>query len=112
LIYCMLDQKREIDVVHLQAALAVWKYCEDGARYLFGNATGDPLADKILKILFAAGSEGKTRGEIYEKLGGKISRADTDAALQLLLEDGLAHKGPPRMTRGRSATVWILTMHD
>ena len=32
-------------VEHLRAALAVWQPCEDSARFIFGAALGDPVAD-------------------------------------------------------------------
>jgi len=44
-IYALLDRETEVRKVHLEAALAVWNYCEASARYIFGDALGDPLAD-------------------------------------------------------------------
>ena len=51
LIYALLDQAEAIDVVHLEAGLAVWQYCEASARYIFGDLLGDPAADLILQTL-------------------------------------------------------------
>lgn len=47
-IYALLDESREVKAVHLQAGLAVWKYREASACYIFGDALGDPLADVFL----------------------------------------------------------------
>ena len=41
--------------MHLQAALAFWKYCDNSARYLFAGTTGDPIADRLLDALREAG---------------------------------------------------------
>jgi len=42
LIYALLDRARQIDVVHLDAALAVWRFCEASARHIFGDTQGNP----------------------------------------------------------------------
>ena len=42
MMFALLDLRREIGVPHLQAALAVWRYCEASARYIFGDAIGTP----------------------------------------------------------------------
>jgi hypothetical protein len=48
-LYALLDGLREVRREHLLAGLAVWKYCEASARYIFGDALGDPLADTVLQ---------------------------------------------------------------
>jgi DNA-binding transcriptional ArsR family regulator len=63
------------------AALAVWEYCEDSGRFIFGTALGDPTADEILRAL-RRHPEGMTRNEIREhfgrnKLSGEIGQALT-----------------------------------
>jgi hypothetical protein len=60
LLFSILDQSPTIDVHHLQAAMACWRYCEqsaDGAehviaRYRDGNAN---LRTQLLRILQRAG---------------------------------------------------------
>src|SRR5208283_2893112 len=51
LIYALLDGASEIRKEHLIAALEVWRYCDDSAKYIFGDALGDPTADEILRAL-------------------------------------------------------------
>ncbi len=51
LIYALLDLADVIRVEHLRAALAVWKYCEDSARFIWGDTLGDPTADEILRAV-------------------------------------------------------------
>src|SRR5215213_3330495 len=38
LLYALLDQTPAIECIHLEAALALWEYCEDSAHYLFGDS--------------------------------------------------------------------------
>jgi hypothetical protein len=51
LIYALLDCKAQIDLPHLEAATALWEYCEASAARIFGNIVGDPIADTILAAL-------------------------------------------------------------
>ena len=48
-LYTVLDGFYEIGPKQLRAALAVWRYCEASARYIWGDALGDPFADEIEK---------------------------------------------------------------
>ncbi len=104
LIYALLDRSQCVCRKHLEAALAVWEYAEASARYIFGDALGDPVADEILAAL-RAHLEGLTRTDIRElfKRNRRAERIDT--ALRLLLEHGLAR--PQREeTGGRPAERW------
>lgn len=65
LIYALLDGGAAIDRVHLEAALAVWAFCDASTRFIFGDVTGDTIADAILRALRGAGATGKTRTKIY-----------------------------------------------
>lgn len=58
LLFALLDCSKVVDARHLSAGLAAWEYCAASARYLFGNATGDPVADAILDELRMVGSRG------------------------------------------------------
>jgi hypothetical protein len=63
LLYALLDESDAIKVEHLNAALAVWEYAQASARYIFGSAVGDPIADDILRSL-RANPEGLSRTDI------------------------------------------------
>ena len=54
LAYALLDGMVDIEPEHLQAALAVWRYCDQSAAHLFGTALGDPVADEIRRALEVA----------------------------------------------------------
>lgn len=80
LLFALLDRDTHIRPVHLQAALAVWEYCEQSAEYIFGNALGDRTADTILSLLRERGKAGATRTEInalfsHNKPAAEIARA-------------------------------------
>ena len=105
LIYALLDGSDQIDLPHLEAALAVWEYCELSAVHIFGKAIGDPMADDILRAL-AASPDGLTRTAINNLFGRHQSADRIDVALRLLMEKGLA-RPETRETNGRSAEVWL-----
>src|SRR5437763_14431983 len=44
-LYALLDCSTVISRKHLEAALALWQYCENSARFIFGDDLGDPVAD-------------------------------------------------------------------
>jgi hypothetical protein len=52
-IFAVLDMSTTVRVEHLRATLAVWDYSFESAGYIFGDATGDPIADRIRETLRA-----------------------------------------------------------
>jgi hypothetical protein len=54
-IFALLDKSRLIRREHLEAAIALWEYCDQSARWIFGSSTGDRNADKIMEVLQRAG---------------------------------------------------------
>ena len=91
-LYAVMNHSRTINKEHLEAALAFWQYAEESARYIFGNATGDPVADTISSALKSAGSEGLTRTEIRDLFKRNKSAEVIDQALRLLEGTGQARK--------------------
>lgn len=86
-LYAALDRAEAIGLPHLKAALAVWEYCESSARYIFGDSTGDRIADRILESL-RLGS--MTRTEISYLFQKNEKAARISQALDLLSRSGLA----------------------
>ena len=101
-IYALLDVSPTVSPRHLKAALAVWDYSEASAQRIFGDRTGNPIADRILCALHTR--EGMTETEIRDLFGRHQSRG-IDQALDLLLQNGLS---VPNVltTSGRPSTVW------
>jgi DNA replicative helicase MCM subunit Mcm2 (Cdc46/Mcm family) len=105
LLYALLDCSPFIRREHLHAALAVWDYCENSARYIFGDALGYPDADRILQEL-RANSVGLTRTEISGLFRRNRTQEEIANALARLEERGLAMR-TVRPTSGRPEELWI-----
>jgi len=105
LIYALLDQAEAIDVAHLEAALAVWKYCEASARYIFGDSLGDREADLILQTL-RQNANGMIRREIFRLFGNHVSSGTVTRALGYLLRTGKV-RNESQPTSGRPREVWF-----
>lgn len=86
LIYALLDRSHSLKPEHLQAALAVWKRCEQSADYIWTGSLMDQLAEKVLSALEAAEPAGMTRNDLYNHFGRNISGAEIKHALDVLLE--------------------------
>ena len=108
LIYALLDGAGQIDRVHLEAGLAVWAFCEASTRYIFGDVTGDTVADAILRALRSAGAAGRTRTELYGLFQHNRRSSDIGQALELLMQRGKVRSvtAPPQGRRGRPSETW------
>lgn len=105
LIYALLDKSDEIRRDHLEAALAVWNYCESSTRFIFGELLGDPVANKTLAALRTARS-GMTRTEINRLFLHHRSKPQLDRALATLQSSELAEKKVSG-TGGRPVERWF-----
>lgn len=104
-LYALLDMTDRISRGHLEAALAVWKYANDSARYIFGQATGDPIADQIMRALRAT-TAGLDRTRISGLFGRHESSERIETALALLERAGAARCVRDTDTGGRPREVW------
>ena len=106
-IYAALDSSPLVETCHLQAALAVWDYCQASARLIFDSAPIDPIARRISEAVVSS-PEGLTKTKIFGLFHGHVSPERINLALeQLRALDFLA----PRTAagRGRPATLWTTT---
>ena len=106
MIYAVLDGSSTIRCEHLKAALAVWKYCEDSARFIFGRALGDPVADTILNRLQENGNEGLTRTQISQLFCRNKTANQIDSAVRSLQEYGRIVMERDEDTGGRPVERW------
>jgi hypothetical protein len=106
LIYALVDCSPVISEEHLLAALAVWKYCESSAKFIFGDATGNPVADTILKALRDT-AEGLTRSEISGLFDRNKTAATLETALTLLAGEGRAKQVRDLGRPGRPPERWV-----
>lgn len=108
LVFALMDGAAAIDTKHLFAALAIWERAEASARFIFGDALGDAVADEILRALRVAGPAGMTRTDISKLLNKHQSAERIGAALELLERRGLArHESRP--TPGAPLEIWRAT---
>jgi hypothetical protein len=106
-LYSLLDSSTQlIEVGHVRAALAVWRYAEDSAAYIFGDRVGNALADRIRVLMIAAGEGGATRGELRKSVSHKTTTAEFDAALSHLERRFLARR-TVEPTGGRDRERWF-----
>lgn len=104
-LYAVVDSSTTIEAEHLEAALALWSYAESSARYIFGSATGDPVADQIHEELRAA-PDGLTRTELRDLFGRHKNRSRIDNALSELERLGKARR-VKQETGGRPVERWF-----
>ena len=106
-LYALLDKTDKVEVSHLNAAYALWRYCEDSARHVFGDMLGDPLADELCRMLRRAGQEGLTRTDINNALGRHVKSTLIGQALARLQREGFARIATQH-TAGRPVETWYL----
>ncbi len=105
MIYALMDCSMWINRCHLAAALSVWRYCEDSARYIFGDSLGDAVADRILRSLRKS-PQGLTRTSIRELFQRNRSELEIKNGLRMLREHGLARR-KRKKTAGRPSERWF-----
>lgn len=106
-LYAMLDRSFRVRIEHLNAALAVWDYCQRSTRHIFGNSLGNKVADEISAALISCHPEGLTRTDISHGLFQRNkSKSDIDEALRTLREHSLAHSQNEE-TDGRTIERWF-----
>lgn len=106
-LYAVGDMSYVVKPTHLNAALEVWRYCADSARFVFGASLGDPVADELDAALLHAGCEGRTRTEIRDLFNKNARKAEVDRALTLLIEHGRVRRDYERTGSGRPVERWI-----
>ena len=105
MLYALLDLSPWIKTEHLRASLSVWEYVEASAKYIFGQAVGDRMADEIVSALRAA-PEGMTRTEISNLFGRNKSSDQISRALAMLLKHGRVRQAHIP-TGGRPVEKWF-----
>lgn len=106
LLYALADSSSLIAREHIEAALEVWRYCFDSARYIFGDSCGDATADAILGELKKRGSHGLGRTEIVRLFGNNRPATMIDGALALLQGIGAAQSERVAKGTGRPEVRW------
>ena len=108
-IQALLDCAPKIRRIHLEAALAFWKVCEESAAYIFGDLLGDPQAEKLLRALRDAGDDGLSLTQISRVVfKGHKTKAEIQSLLCTLMRCGSAHQTdkPTGRKGGNPGLVW------
>ncbi len=109
--YALTDGSRTIELAHLGAAWALWRYCRASAQLVFtGGETGDEIADKLLAAIRASGPAGLGRKDQSDVFGGHVSAKRLDACRDLLVGGNLVRPAT-RGGRGRPASVLVAVEH-
>jgi hypothetical protein len=103
-IYALLDNCFQVEKVHLQAALALWEYVERSTAFIFGQSTGDSVADDILSALRKS-TDGLSRTDIMFLFSKHQTKERVQSALQVLETTQMA-KCELVGTGGRSKEIW------
>ena len=87
LIYALLDCHDTIGQAHLEAALEVWRFSNDSARWVFGETSGDPLADAIL-LAVNESPKPLTRTELSARFSRNRGATELNRAVTKLIKSG------------------------
>jgi hypothetical protein len=110
LLYALLDGSPQIKVPHIEAAQALWQFCEASARHIFNNLSSDRVADTIMRELEDARPDGLSRREIIQDVCGRNVHAfEIREALKKLEAAGRARcvKQKAGSGPGRSRETWF-----
>jgi hypothetical protein len=105
-IYALLDKTTRVRKEHLLAGLALLDYAADSVQFVFGRRLGDPVAEKCLESIRAAGESGLNVRELHQVFGNHQTADRLAAALQSLVALGLVEARPEK-TGGRRATRYF-----
>jgi hypothetical protein len=87
LLYALLDRSAFIDESHLRAALEIWRFVDESARFVFGDSLGDHIADTILASL-RGNPEGLSRRDVSDLFGRNEDAARIKVAVDMLVRRG------------------------
>jgi hypothetical protein len=105
MIYALTEGSAVIGVEHLNAALALWTYCDQTAAYLFPPTAGGATRDKITALLAEARTNGLTRTALHHRFGGRLYADELDRELAALQQEDAVWVEKVA-TGGRHAEVW------
>jgi hypothetical protein len=89
--YAMLDGSETIEVVHLDAAEAVWQHCEATIAKVFAGREADVIVPRLLAALETAGSDGLDGTEQRDLFGRHVTGGRLAGARAELETRNLAH---------------------
>jgi hypothetical protein len=85
-VFALADLTETVGRAHLEAALAVWRYCEASAVAIFGTVTGNRESDRVLRALH---SGALSRTDISVLFSRDKSARQLDEIIEAVLATGL-----------------------
>ncbi len=112
MLYAVLDATGEVQLAHLEAAMALWRYAEGTWRLVYADSTPlTPLAARLLKAIEDGGNSGCSRTTLRQAAGSNdIPGGAITKELNALAASGLVHREQVK-TGGRSKEVWRHARH-
>ena len=104
-VYALTDGSPVIGIEHLRAAQAVWRYSEATIAHVYGDSSGDEVADRLLAAIRRAGEGGLTRQSQSAVFGRNISSDRLGLARRLLERKSLVVTTEGEHSGGRPRTV-------
>jgi hypothetical protein len=105
LTFALLEGSGQIDVRHLQSAIAVWRYAEASAAHVFGRTIGNDKADRLLDELRAVYPKGLAWEAQHALFHRNANAAEISAARTLLTRLGRA---VDKLEAGPGRHPWVL----
>jgi hypothetical protein len=106
--YALTNGSPVIELPHLEAAWALWRYATASCRLIFGDSTGNLRADKLLSAIRSRGSAGLDREGQHKVLTNNVTAEELNVLRKLLVRQGHIRL-ESRETGGRSAEVAVAT---
>jgi hypothetical protein len=104
MIYALLDKTASISKHHLNAALEVWRYCDDSARFIFGDSETS-LTDTIFSEI-SRRPDGMTKTDLRDFFHRSKKASEIDEVL-FELENAGRIESKTLQTNGRPAVRWV-----
>jgi DNA polymerase I-like protein with 3'-5' exonuclease and polymerase domains len=113
LLYALLDGLQQVQEIHIKAALALWRYCEECAVRLFGVEELDREAHLTLDYLRSKGSQGATRTEIQNRVFyNHRTGTEIHGWLCALAEKQLARYETEKNDNGNTVERWFAVQYS
>jgi Protein of unknown function (DUF3987) len=107
-VYALADSSPIVELEHLEAAYATWRFCKASARAVFGSVTGDRNADRMLAAISAAPTHRLTRAEVSLLFHRGKTAKQLDAICEAVLATGLVQHDIDASGVGRPRHVYSL----
>lgn len=113
LLYALTERSSSIELRHLQAALAVWSFCESSVEWLFQKQGDEVTNDPLIIALVKAKENGLERSKISKNVyhSNKTAQELDHILLKYDEQQIIKRHKVKRPGAAKSVEVWYLTEH-